>query len=175
MHYVSSYFSWTFPTWHYRKVTGEMLCPHDLKVKNKHQTKLGGNNWKDFDLAKLWKHNYPGTCDSPNKMFSHRRDLLLSNTASAALSLTNLHTYNAHRTRVQGRPEHMRETLWKISPHLGRVDSDGLAAAQRRAALWVSLLFQWMQGADVLKCGALQSSDPAAQHMGQGYSLIYRV
>lgn len=54
------------------------------------------------------------------------------------------------------------------------MDSDGLAAAQRQAALWVSLLFQWMQGADVLKCGALQSSNPKAQRMGQGYGLIYR-
>lgn len=54
------------------------------------------------------------------------------------------------------------------------MDSDGLATAQRRTALWVSLLFQWMQGADVLKCGALQSSNPAAQHMGQGCGLIYR-
>lgn len=55
------------------------------------------------------------------------------------------------------------------------MDSDGLAAAQRRAALWVSLLFQWMQGADVLECGALQSSDPNGRRKGQGRGLVYRI
>lgn len=126
-----------------------------------HQTKLGQTTGKKVsDFAKLWEPNYPGTCDSPNILLSHRRDLLLSNTASAVLSLTR--TYIAHREHGCRVCRSTWESLWKISPHLGRVDSDGLARAQRRAALWVSLLFQWMQGADVLKCGALQSSNPAA-------------
>lgn len=57
------------------------------KVTNKHQTKVwrGRNSW-NCDLAKLWKRNSPGTCDSPNKLFSHRHDPLLSSAASAALS-----------------------------------------------------------------------------------------
>lgn len=49
------------------------------------------------------------------------------------------------------------DLLWKLSPHLGRVDSDGLAPAQRRPALWVSSLLQEKQGADALKCGGFQS------------------
>lgn len=32
------------------KTPEECSAPRDLKVKNKHQTKLGGNNWKE----KLW-------------------------------------------------------------------------------------------------------------------------
>ncbi len=37
------------------------------------------------------------------------------------------------------------------------MDSDGLALAQRRPALWVSSLLQEKQRADALKCGGFQS------------------
>lgn len=60
----------------------------------------GGGQVKRKTLS---SHSSPGTCDSPNKLFSHRRDLRLSNTASDALSLTNSHTYRTQRTRAQGR------------------------------------------------------------------------
>lgn len=63
--------------------------------------------------------HYPGTCDSPNKLFSRRRDLLLSNTANATLALSALHIYSARRTRVQGLPVHMRDPL-KNKPSFGQ-------------------------------------------------------
>lgn len=65
------------------------------------------------------KHNYPGTCDSPNKLFSRRRDLLLSNTATAALALSASHIYSVRRTRAQGLPVHMRDAL-KNKPSFGQ-------------------------------------------------------
>lgn len=58
-------------------------------------------------------------------------------------------------TRRWGRSS--ADLLWKLSSHLGRVDSDGLASAQRRPALWVSSLLQEKQGSDALKCGSFQS------------------
>lgn len=91
------------------------MAQEKLKFKDKHQTKL-----KKISLSeKWWKHNYPGTCDSPNKLFSRRRDLLLSNTATAALALSASHIYSARRTRVQGLPVHMRDAL-KNKPSFGQ-------------------------------------------------------
>lgn len=56
------------------------------------------------------------------------------------------------------------DLLWKLSSHLGRVDSDGLASAQRRSALWVSSLLQEKQRADALKCGGFQSLSDSSSH-----------
>lgn len=118
MHHVSS--SWTLPPWHYRKDSGEMLCPRDLKVKEQTLNKTWGETTgkkNSLDLAKLWKHNSPGTCDSPNKLFSHRRDLRLSNTAFH--SLTRTHIAHTER-RVQGRAgAHERDAL-KNKPSFGQ-------------------------------------------------------
>lgn len=63
--------------------------------------------------------NYPGTCDSPNNVFSRRRDLLLSNMATAALALSAWCIHSARRTRVQGLPVHMRDAL-KNKPSFGQ-------------------------------------------------------
>lgn len=63
--------------------------------------------------------NYPGTCDSPNNVFSRRRDLLLSNMATAALALSAWRIHSARRTRVQGLPVHMRDAL-KNKPSFGQ-------------------------------------------------------
>lgn len=70
-------------------------------------------------MGRCLKHNYPGTCDSPNTLFSRRRDLLLSNPATAALALSASHIYSARRTRVQGLPVHMRDAL-KNKPSFGQ-------------------------------------------------------
>lgn len=73
---------------------------------------------KNLNFAKLWKHNSPGTCDSPSKLFSHRRDVLFSNTAPTALSLAA--HYSTRRTWLQGQAAaHKRDAL-KNKPSFGQ-------------------------------------------------------
>lgn len=69
--------------------------PKGSELATKQTKPEGKKGWKE----KVWRRNSAGTCDSPHKRLSHRRDLLLSNT----LSLTNLHTYcTAHRDHGRG-------------------------------------------------------------------------
>lgn len=97
--------------------------PNDLRSgnrKKKYMVHQQNKTWgrrnlesKISDLAKNWgggerereeeeeggRATSPGTCDSPNKLFSHRRDLLLSNappTPPPTLSLADWRIYGTH-------------------------------------------------------------------------------
>lgn len=75
-----------------------------LRNKKRTRQNLGAKQLERKSLTSLnsVKDNAPGTCDSPNKLFSHRRDLLLSNTALAALSLSYSRVYGTHRNTGAG-------------------------------------------------------------------------
>lgn len=138
------------------------IAQENLKLKDKHHTKLGEMTVKTISSLA----NSENTTNQ--ELVTHQTNCSAADVISSfpIWPPPPLHSppraYIAHAEHGCRVCQCTWETLWKISPHLGRVDSDGLATAQRRAALWVSLLFQWMQGTDVLKCGALQSGDPAA-------------